>query len=372
MKFLKISILVILWAHLFDNVFVSSYPDAEKYHLMISSESNYFPTIQELIKRLDLKNNSGKKFVIIGGSSMSAGIGQRYENIWSNVLAQSLGSDYKVINSAMNGGTNYEFGFLQAKYLAEHGEKVVYVFDGPPNGLHKGNGRWAYIYLNACLKGYERDLKGCINNAHYMLWKKGNKADFMKYIVDAVIPNQNLWNYVSYHLFQFQYHRHLNLSMAFSSRKAYGVVERNQYDAHDNGWQERQTDAAIKREVEIVRGYTAGSCFEQNGECDIVEIKRQVARSFSDFPLVLKGKTINTLPQFNPYFVNQISPNERRLHDQAWAMAAKERSHYGIVGLIEKSSDLTEGDFYDRAHWSDSGAKKHAAHVESEIKKLGF
>jgi hypothetical protein len=368
MRFIGYCILVLLWAHIFNYFFVANLSGYEKFHIMISPESNYFPTIDETIKALDISKNSGKKFIVIGGSSASAGIGQSYSKIWSKFLAKNLGPEYIVFNSAMNGGGGYEFGYLQAKYLAEKGEKVLYVFDSPPLATGKSDGRWAYIYWNACLRGYEKDIKGCFDHA-VQLWSKGRKSEVLKYFFDAVIPNQNFWNYVSYNFFQFQYHRFLTLDKNISSRNKYGVIEKD-FHAEIPCFKNINEETS-KRELGYVKGYKS-FCYNKDGFCNEKEVAMALDRVFANYPHELKNRTINTMSQSNSYFHEMLDPSDQALIDQAWEIGSRLRDNYGIYGLVEPGFEWEKCDHVDRSHWSDLGAEKHSKHVENMIRKINF
>jgi len=368
MKSFKNLIFIFIVLHILNFILVTNNSNSLKWHILISPESNYFPTIEETIGRINLGINKGKKFIIIGGSSASAGIGQDYENIWSNKLSQILGSDYVVLNSAMNGGTGFEFGFVQARYLAEKGEKVLYIFDSGPIPTNKYDGRWNYIYLSACLKGYDNDINSCINIIKKLFLNK-NYNTLFKYITDLLIPHQNLWNFISYNIFQFQYHRYITSDKLFSSRSKYGVLEKNQINGDSCISNKINDSNYLKHELEIVNGYK-NFRFPSNGYCNVKEIEENLDFIFKDYPMILKGKTINTISQSAPILHNNQTLINQNLINESWVISSKLRSKYGILGISEMSNEWEDCDFSDRTHWSNSGGLKHAKRVSKIIKNV--
>jgi hypothetical protein len=371
MKKIAIFLAVLGWAFTFNFLFISEFKEYEKFHFMISPESNYFPTIDETIRNVDIKKNKGKKFIVIGGSSASAGVGQTYSNLWSTQLQNELGAEYKVINSAMNGGSFYELGLYQAKYLADSGEKVMYIFDGPPTGGSTITSRWSYIVINACLRGYEKNLALC-NDYIKNLWNgdAGSNKILWKYLIDGVIPNQNFWNYISYNFFQFQFNRYLTKEKLLSSRSKYGVVERN--DKAGNKCFTDKTDEQIKNDLDLYRGNILSFCFKKDNNCSVDGINEAVDKTFKYYPDILKGKTIATLSQSTPFLHDKLDLNDSRLMNDAWKIAAARIREFGIYALPEYSSDWDKCDFGDRVHWSDEGARRHKDHVIQALKDIGF
>src|SRR5690348_8568906 len=72
--------------------------DFHRFHQLISPESLYYPTVNEVCALARGRLDRDRVAVIVGGSSVLHGTGQRADQLWTDRLQALLGDDYRVIN----------------------------------------------------------------------------------------------------------------------------------------------------------------------------------------------------------------------------------------------------------------------------------
>jgi hypothetical protein len=108
---------------------VCGFHEFHRFHDAINPRRLYYPTALQVraLARRELPRD--KIAVIVGGSSVMEGIGQGVEDLWTRVLQERLGDDYRVLNLAMPGGAPNELGQLAAEMLCRDHARLIYVCD---------------------------------------------------------------------------------------------------------------------------------------------------------------------------------------------------------------------------------------------------
>src|SRR5262249_24087911 len=93
-----------------------------------------------------------KVSVIVGGSSVMHGTGQRSGHVWTDQLQRLLGSDYQVLNLAVRSGQPVEFGAIAAEMLAGDHPRLIYVTDYR-NPVEVDGNMYRYLFWDAYCRG---------------------------------------------------------------------------------------------------------------------------------------------------------------------------------------------------------------------------
>src|SRR5262249_22566775 len=116
----------------------------------------FFPTASEVRALARSRLDKDKVSVIIGGTSVMHGTGQRSGQVWTERLQRLLGDRYQVLNLALRSGASVEFGALAAEVIASDHRRLLYVTDyrAPvePDGF-----RYRYLFWDAYWQGLLRE-----------------------------------------------------------------------------------------------------------------------------------------------------------------------------------------------------------------------
>src|SRR5262249_2142638 len=115
--------------------------------LMHSAEGLYYPTVCQVRQLAKSRLDPGKVVVIVAGSSVMHGTGQRADQLWSKRLQELLGEQYQVINLAMRKGTTAEFGGVAAEFRARDFKKIILISDVLPGQMHPDPSGFHYNYF---------------------------------------------------------------------------------------------------------------------------------------------------------------------------------------------------------------------------------
>lgn len=352
----------ILIAHLFEIFCVADWGHYQRLHIMISPDSNYFPTYREL--EFNTRKYKGSQSTLIsGGSSFSAGAGVTQDKLWSSILKSKLGKDYNVLNYAARGGAGQEFGFIAASILHQSGDDFVYLFDSPPYYPAYSSTRWSYSLLNACLKN--PDIIGASNC--WSVIKKHVKQDLsssLKFFLDFAYPNQTFWNWVSYSVFQFNYHRYITSEKLFSARQRYGVIE------NDSGLglcEKQHGEAYYKGEVQIVSGYSRLCPWAGSELVDGVALGKSASDFFSLQSDGFWKKTLIVYSQAPAVFYENVPEDEIDRQEQCWGAMTSTSESYGAKALHISPEKWSSCDMADRTHMANPGSEKYADWILKNI-----
>src|SRR5262249_10523444 len=108
---------------------INIYEPFERFHQLIAPESQFFPTARQLHSLAEARLDPARIGVIIGGSSILHGVGQRAGHVWTHRLQELLGDRFQVLNLAMRCGRTLEFGGVTAEALAVDHPRLIYVAD---------------------------------------------------------------------------------------------------------------------------------------------------------------------------------------------------------------------------------------------------
>src|SRR5262249_38079452 len=75
-----------------------------RFHLMRPPEPLYYPTVGQVRQFARSHYDRDKVLVIVGGSSVLHGTGQRAGHVWTDRLQEELGDGYQILNLALRGG----------------------------------------------------------------------------------------------------------------------------------------------------------------------------------------------------------------------------------------------------------------------------
>jgi len=108
------------------------YSGVSRFGQWLSADANHFPTLFSLLNWAEAQSSENKTFVVVGGSSIFHGVGQREPLSMPARLQGILGDNYIVLNLATRGGQAVGPGLVVASELERRGYKVWFVSDYVP------------------------------------------------------------------------------------------------------------------------------------------------------------------------------------------------------------------------------------------------
>jgi len=96
-----------------------------------SFETQYYPTAKQVEATARANLDPKKIAVVIGGSSVLNGWGQRGTHVWSQKLQEILGDKYSVVNLAMAQTAPHEIGMVVAESLLKDYPEMIFIGDLP-------------------------------------------------------------------------------------------------------------------------------------------------------------------------------------------------------------------------------------------------
>jgi hypothetical protein len=98
---------------------VTSFEYFNRFFIFIQPQTQFFPTMSQLLATAKLKTAPEKTLVVIGSSSIFRGTGQNPDDLWSRELQRLLGDDFAVLNYAIDEAAMTSFGAAAFRALRQ-------------------------------------------------------------------------------------------------------------------------------------------------------------------------------------------------------------------------------------------------------------
>jgi hypothetical protein len=328
-----------------------------RFHQLIGPEAGYFATARQLRSIVDTPTNA-KVDVIVGGSSVMNGVGQHETLIWTRVLQEQLGSNFRVLNFAQRAGNTADFGNVAAELLLQRSRPVIYVTDVPVFGLVPFGQSWyRHIIFDAWERGYllpwrprDRLLSTAKFSANAAL-----RYPALGALLNHYLNFNDLWDYVSYEYANTLWNDTLEYR-SFEARYRLADPEPSPDQARSLRYQGDPEEEMVNIRSEI-----------QAPDMGLVE--RMV-------PPRLRAVTIAVISLDSPFYLNRLSSSEHAdLLAQADLLATR-LHEIGFWRTIVVGKDFGEDDYQDSVHLTVDGGRKLAVqlvgHVREIAVKLGY
>jgi hypothetical protein len=360
-----------------------------RFHNRLSPESLYYPTARQVRSFGRDCLDPNKIVVVVGGSSVLHGTGQRVDHVWTKHLQELLGDDYQVVNFALRCGQTGEFGEIAAEILQRDHPKLIFVSDTHPGSLPiwPDGSRYRYFYWDAYNKkltvtdaARDAQLAKEIPDTEKMEQEVGKKraieamgmlAEQQRELhtamaLDRGVYFHDLWNTVAYRWF----HTMWTPPTRESFRRA-----RKGFADNDPGPPPLETRYAQQNDwiMSIVRANlygcvkdAAGNWVEDRSSPVWAELERRAA---VNFPEPTHRRTLVLAMWFSPYYCNQLSPDERAVSAQ---MSRSTVQHLEKIGFkaLGVGQDFLPADYADWQHLTETGGEKLATAVAPAVREL--
>lgn len=335
----------------------------------ISPETHFYPTFSQTLNLAREQHRPGTILVVIGGSSILQGVGQRPEHLWSRKLQEELGDGFSVVNLAMRGGRPYEFAGLIAERLAADGVPVLFVTVALPGagwGDWDGN-TYRWLFWDAWGKGLLPD------DPRRNAWLTGEFQE--RYGQDEAMQEQrrrgrvdgwvfaaDLWNYVAY--------RYVGTLWTPFKEGPLWLPHRRLKDRDGSDWktfEQRLTPARREQDLRVVRGGIT------SGVGQLLLAGRGCAPLLAEYearlPALLRARTLFVLRLEATYYRNLLTAEERSQYEQVYRGIVEGLNQAGLNAQLA-GLDWDVEDYCDRSHIGERGGAKLARELAPTIRAL--
>lgn len=339
----------------------------------IQPQRFFYPTISQLCAQVRQAAAGGRTPVIVGGASYFRGTGQNPDELWTLELQRLLGVRYVVVNLAIDQAEITSFAGVVFKVLAREFPEALYVANGDAlsGASWDGGDVYGYLFWDAFYKGL---LPASVaDKGNLREFARGQRRDPAKLEmhlgkwIDARVYACDLWTYIGYkHFFTvwsdgqastpFAARRRARESIDPNIRQAQLAVRRDAaYTQHSENFGKNQSRA---RFIEKPPGTWQPDVQAWN---HLAEEWREL------FPPELRPRCFVVLLRGNPYFMQTLTPEERRRTELQYQLGQRnlEQEGYRVVQLRPEEFDAD--DFLDGGHYVASGGKKIARAVAGQI-----
>lgn len=330
-----------------------------RFHLSISPEALYLPTARQIATLVNELDAANKTLVLIGGSSVLRGTGQRESEVWTRALQDELGRQFVVVNLAMNGGAAPGAASYMTEMLTKMGRQAILVSDMLPDTWRPDsvNQHYRYLYFEAEARGYLFSSK--LRSRYIELSADEETASLrIRGLANGVLNFQELWHYLGYCCF-FTVYAPVMANAPWTARQYMPDEE-----VPTTNYRTLPEDVTA-REREISRSYS-------NINVDWEKQKEGIRIAFPD---EIRRRIIIATTGQSPFYMNQLQAAEREAINQYYALWAQALGQEGVTAAFADRL-FDEEDHYNRVHLSERGgrsfAKFLAPFIRKKAKDLGY
>jgi hypothetical protein len=338
-----------------------------RFHAGIGPDYNFFPTAREIKATLDRNaGDDSKVTVIIGGSSVFHGTGQKHPRIWTELLQKDLGDRFRVLNFAVRAGAANGFGEIPAEMALQEGRPFIYVCDNNIQGFAAPVERSFFrkTYFDAWQRGYLLSWPARDRMMRDALWGQSDNLREASWgaVLDSYLNFNDFWNYVT-----FRYTGTIWNSLA--ALDSFEPLRKSDDPENSPGWSASVPYPPIGSDdnahaMSVVRGEIFGSGPDQwNAAQGQIELY---------VPPALRAKTLSVTHLNSPYFTTQLTAQERQEFFQQATRFALFLKQLGFHQAIAVPNDWDKDDYHDVVHLSMQGGQKLADLLAPEIVKMAM
>lgn len=341
----------------------------------IQPQTQYYPTAHELLNTAHHKVKLDKILVLIGGSSILRGEGQKADELWSDELQRLLGNNFKVLNFAMDSANLTSFASVIFRILKEEYPKIIFVSTCFPEipGSIEGTGIFTYLFWDAYYKGLLHLDSGEIKTVqqirrNQMLTPAGAEQHFLSYL-DSILYFRNLWNWVGYRLV-FTVWSDITARHSYKPRRTYKDVVNDEVKASKKKKHVKKK-SHFPESVKILASIIS-NCIDFSKEKPqfdggmLISVRQSLDDAFSP---PYRSKILCLIPSENPRHLSALPIKFQQAHPLVINNIRDLSVSLGYHGL-DIGQDFSPKDFADARHFSGSGGKKTAMQVAEKVRYI--
>ena len=111
---------------------VDVYGDRSRFFFQVSPEAYIYPTVDNLYQFVRGKAPLDKTLVLVAGDSVTLGVGQQEQHLWTKRLEQEAGDAYAIVNVSFRGARFTSVGLPLMELLAKEYSRFYVIIDTVP------------------------------------------------------------------------------------------------------------------------------------------------------------------------------------------------------------------------------------------------
>lgn len=347
-----------------------------RFHPMIAPDSQYQPTMREMMSIVRARCRADQILVIVGGNSILLGVGQPADQMWTRRLQDLLGDRFAVVNLAYRGSAATDGGAVVAEALRDEFPRQIYIANVapmqgiPPHGIDT----YRFIVLDALAKGWL--LPWAPRDTALAQWtddpvtRDAAREQRFAARADALLAFRDVWNWWTYEKAStFGVPMMPALPQALAARKTFPDAET---DYNNQPFTQRFAPAFDDANLAITRA-TGREFFtaDASGAWTPIAPAHEAFRASAQgaFPDPLKARTLLLVGHGSPYYTHRLTAAEKARERLAYDTTL---ATWRAIGhpILEYGNDFTQDDFGDRSHLTTQGGRKLATTVAPAVKDL--
>jgi hypothetical protein len=355
-----------------------------RFHTYLNPETLFYPTARQVRALARARLDPDKVAVIVGGSSVLYGAGQRAAELWTGRLQEILGDRYQVLNFAFVGAKTSEFGAAAAEMLSRDYPKLILVTDLAPGLMYPSPDgfRFKYFFWDASSQGLLLPDAGRADRLR--------RPDFQAE-VEAGGPKAPGPSKAAERLAELRAQMRLNAALYFND-----LWTTLAYTTAMTLWTERTRDGFLRPRrlygddyagpppprcryllnndymVSILRNHLAGWC--ATADRRVKDGRRGPWQTFDgvvadSFPGPVRRRTLLLVMWASPHYLQQLAPAERANYARLSRLTARHLERLGLAAQ-EAGRGYAPTDYADLCHLVASGGYKLAAEVAPRVRAL--
>lgn len=353
---------------------LNSYRHFQRFHVAISPETLFYPTISEL-REIAWQPDDSKITVIVGGSSNFHGVSQTVDRLWTRRLQALLGDRYVVRNFAFRGALPTEGGAIAAETLYKSGRKVIYVADFSPGLAPSPDGQvYRYLFWDAYYKGLllsdpiremglRESIAGRSKEATSVDFRLGERLDSLLYFNDLWTTIAYRWIFTVWTPGASDWFLRARQYYPDPEKEGAGTAVDLRYASHDNQQEMRIVRARISVLFDRDDKGREHEDFENGTWKAFQTAIRQV------MPPPMRGRSLMVVLPESPFYLKQLTAEEQNAYEQTARQTVAELNAAGY-GATTPIGIFNAGDYNDRTHMVASGGDKLADFIAPMIREI--
>ena len=347
------------------------YGDRDRFFNQIAQGGSIYPTVDNLCAFVCGKVSKNKKLILVAGDSRLLGVGQTNAGLWTRRLQEKLGADYGVANVSFRGVNAASVGIPLLEILSRKYKECLLIVDTVPGdgaAVERRAQQYDYILWDAWIGGEMADNSRRDRKMRSLLWdgRKDIRDQAVSMALFGFVENLthavDLWNEIGYNWVFTCSASTLSADIPFYTPRRQISDDESGIESVDS-LKSRKLDnpAEIKS---MINSVNYGSPLNIS-ETDFDAMNLNAYDEFISDPKE-RNRILFLEPEFMPFFVKQLSADQRRKMEtnlERWANLLRSQGFH----VLRFGKDFEDTDYWDARHFSNFASPKMADAVAREI-----
>ena len=352
----------------------NSFREFSRFHSRLNLLTLYYPTTGQVQALARATLDPHKIVVVVGGNSILLGSGQRGKHLWTRHLQKLLGDDFQVLNLAIPGARTFEFGATAAEILSRDFPRLLLVTNASPGANQlvedpDGTPNLRYFFWEARGRGLltpskRRDDR--LREADQRGRDEAFRETQEQLHLDRCLHFRDLWNTVTYRCVSTVW----CAALADTWLRPRGVYPDHDWDSPPT--EEKHLRAMNGVFMPLLRSWIDGGrpfLPPRGAPGRTPPVSPVEVNCAACLPAPFRRRTLVLINHANPYYVKQLTAEERRDYDDLFPATVRAYALRGVTA-VEVGRALSMRDYWDWLHPNEAGGRRLAEEVATQVRGL--